>query len=763
MPRPTSSYLPLNQISEDGVPESRLTDPKAVREIVIKLIEANKGRSETDSSVFGQISGRAPYDKGELIKNAMMWRSNFASRIGEASFNLALSQFNDVILESPQLAVCRTEFSKDDNENDDWSGIITEEFERLNDSDDTLVYNLFLSQHEMVLYRCGPVLFEDDLDFRFRALPQRYVLVPDESRSTVAEWKLSVVRCFYTSDELYSFIRDSETASDAGWNVAAVRHALMKIVPYSAWPRHKRYDWEWYEQRLRNNDIYWGASLEAIPVAHVFYKEYPKNGDVTGRVSRCAVLEDYAYDKFLYRKVGAYKNWQTIIHPFYYDRGDGTHHSVKGYGIKGYAAWATYDRLQCHLVDAAFLSSSMHFQANTANDLQNLSVTMMGPYMWHPPGGQYLPTVQIAAGLEGPTAIKQDLLSMVTNNLAQYRQQLSQIKRDRVTAEEVQQYQRDEALVGKSQMSRYFEQLDDMWAERFRRATNPDLTLSNPGGSLALQFQKRCRERGVPSKALEKMESVKAYRTVGYGSPDMRRQSFDRLYARLPLYDETGRQRIVEDMTALDVGYRNMRRYSPKQKVGREEFDQRADATDKVAGMKVGVTPIISPSQNPVIYAETWLKAADEAAGTLAKTNGQTMPQVLNFLEIAGPAIHFQLERMKGDKTRKRQYDEFLKHWKQLAGLQDKLRQKMKQQQQEQMKKRKQMQEQQQRVNGELALRQRETEGKLEISRFKAAKTLQLKEQVHKQNLAIKDATAATDISIKKFKALSEHTANSKA
>src|SRR5439155_1415941 len=199
--------------------------------------------------------------------NAMMWRSNFASRIGEASFNLALSQFNDVILESPQLAVCRTEFSKDDNENDDWSGIITEEFERLNDSDDTLVYNLFLSQHEMVLYRCGPVLFEDDLDFRFRALPQRYVLVPDESRSTVAEWKLSVVRCFYTSDELYSFIRYGETASEAGWNVAAVRHALMRIVPYSAWPRHKRYDWEWYEQRLRNNDIYRGASLEAIPVA----------------------------------------------------------------------------------------------------------------------------------------------------------------------------------------------------------------------------------------------------------------------------------------------------------------------------------------------------------------------------------------------------------------------------------------------------------------------------------------------------------------
>lgn len=764
MPRSNGQIIQLNQLSEDGkVPSSRLTDPEAVREIVNILIKANEGRSETDAAVFGCISGNAPWNQRELRANGMAWRANFASRIGEASFNLALSQFNDVILESPNMAVCLTEYGRDEQEREDFSGIITEEFQRLNDEDDTLVYNLFLSQHEMVLYRCGPVMFEDDYDYRFRAIPQRYVLVPDESRSNAPNWKLSVIRCFYTSDELYGFVRNPDLATAAGWNVAAVRNALMKIVPYSVWPRNRRYDWEWYEQRLNNNDLYWGATLESIPVAHVLYREFPRPGMTEGKVSRCAVLEDYEQKEFLFRRVDAYDKWQRVIHPFYYDRGDGTHHSVKGYGIKGYGAWSTYDRFQCHLIDAGFLSSSMHFQANTPNDLQNLSVTMMGPYMWHPPGGTYLPTQQIAAGLEGPMAVKQDLLSMVTNNLAQYRQQLSSIKRDRVTAREVNAYAENEALVGKSQMSRYFEQLDDLWTERFRRASNPDLTLVNSGGAAALEFQQRCAERGVPRKALQKMLSVKAYRTVGLGSPDMRRQAFDRLYARLPLYDETGRMRVVEDITALDVGYRNMRRYLPKQKVGRDEFDQRADATDKVAGMKVGVAPIISPSQNAFIYAETWLKAADEVAGTLEKTNGQTMPAVLDFLEIAGPSISVQLQRMQNDETRKRELEEMTAHWKQLASLQDKLRKEFRRQTKARIARQQQLQDQQQKVNGELQIRAQESQGKVRISEWKAQRQMRLREEVHrqkiteaKQDMVLRDAKTASEIQTKRLKSLAE-------
>lgn len=756
MPQGSRAYLPLESLGEDGsIPRSRLNDAQAVSEIVQRLIEANQKRSETDAEVTGLISGNPPYSQRLLEKHAQSWRTNFASRIGEAAFNLALSQFNDVILESNPLAEVKTSHGSD-QEKDDWSGIITEEFHRLNQRDDKLVYNLFLSQHDMVLYRCGPLVFEHPFDHRFKAVPQRYVLVPDETLSDVSEWPLGVIRSFYRADQLYSFIRDEPTARKAGWRVAEVRKALMNKVPMSAWPRNRRYDWEWYEQRLRNNDLYWGTTMESIPVSHVYYREFARNGEVEGKISKCSVMEDYEKGKFLFRKTHCYSKWQEFVHPFYYDRGDGTHHSVKGYGIKGYGAWAAYDRLNCHVIDSAFIAGSMHFQAATPNDLQNLAVTTMGPYMWHPPGGTYLQTQSLGAVLEGPMAVKQDLVSTVTQNLAQYRQQVANIKRDRVTGREIDYHADEEAMIGKSQMTRYFEQLDGLWAERFRRAANPDLRLFYPGAGEAMEFQQRCRMRGVPQEALEKIESVRACRTVGNGSVNARRQALDRMYSRLPTYSEEGRERVLEDLDSIDVGYTNMCRYRSKRKASVGELEQVADATDKVSSIKTGVPPVIAPSQNPVVYARTWLAAADEAAGTLAKTNGQSMQSVYSFLEIAGPAIHQQLERFKNDQTRKSDYEKMSAQWKQLAGLHDKLGAKLKQQAQMQAKRQQQLAQQQQKVNGELAIKAKETEAKTQISAWKAQKNMQLREQVHRQNLVIKDATTASDIRNKRLKSLSE-------
>lgn len=756
MPGASHAYLPLESLGEDGaIPRSRLNDARSAREIVQRLVQANQKRSETDGEVYGLISGNPPFSQVLLEKHAQAWRTNFASRIGEASFNLALSQFSDVVLESNPLAEVRTAHGTD-SEKDEWSGIITEQFHRLNQRDDKLVFNLFLSQHDMVLYRCGPLVFEHPFDHRFKAVPQRYVLVPDQTCADVSEWPLAVIRSFYRADQLYAFIRDEDTARRAGWSVATVRKALMNQVPMSSWPRNRKYDWEWYEQRLRNNDLYYGTTLESIPVAHVYYREFPRPGEVEGKISKCSILEDHEQGKFLFRKLHCHSKWQEFIHPFYYDRGDGTHHSVKGYGIKGYGAWAAYDRLNCQLIDSAFMAGSMHFQAATPNDLQNLAVTMMGPYIWHPPGGTYLQTQQLGAVLEGPMAVKQDMVSTVTQNLAQYRQQVANIKRDRVTGKEIDYHADEEAMIGKSQMVRYFEQLDGLWAERFRRASNPDLKLFHPGAVQALEFQKQCRLAGVPGEALEKIEYVRASRTVGNGSVNARRQALDRMYSRLPTYSEDGRERVLEDLDAIDVGHTNMRRYRPKRKDSVGDLEQMADATDKVAAMKTGVPPVIAPSQNPVIYARTWLAAADEAAGTVAKTKGQSMSSVFSFLEIAGPAIHQQLKRFEHDMTRKAEHKKMEAHWKQLAGLHDKLAAQLKQQAQQNAQRQQQLAQQQQKVNGELAIKAKETEAKTQISAWKAQKNMQLREQVHRQNLVIKDATTASDIRNKRLKSLSE-------
>lgn len=680
----TSSVPYLATINKDGSPpDSRLTDAQCVSEIVNQMINDNEKRSRVDAAVTGMLNGNPPYSASKLRNEGQSYRANFNSRIGESFRDIALSAYWDSISESPTYATIVTRMGEDD-EKQEWSEIITEEFQMLQKADTSLLNVFRLSQHEMVVYRCGPIMFDDNYDFKSKARKCRDVLVLDGTKSNVDDWKLACVLVDYTADELYTFIRNPKAAAAIGWNVEMVRKVLMDAVPLNTWPRRRRGNWEWLEQHIRNNDLYFGSNIcEAIPIAHVLYKEFPIEGEEYGRISQCTIVENGSYPEFLFRKIGRYEKWQQVIHPFYYDIGDGFHHSVKGLAIKAYSALETYNRLQCHLVDAAFFGSALHFQARDGQSAENLSITPMGPYIWHPPGAEYLPTVQLGTALQGPMEIKQDVLNQLTSNLAQYRQGISMNKPGNpVTARQIDYEAGNQTVIGKSGLSGYFEQLDGFWAERYRRVTNPKLTLANCGGKESLEFIKRCKNRGVPVDAIRKPEYVRATRTVGYGSADARLQALNRILSRISLHDERGRQNILEDITAADVGHALMRRYvTPQAKLG-QPTEQHSQAQDKVAVMKEGIQPMITPAQNPVIYAQVYLLAASQAAQSLQK--GADIHEVYAFLQIAGPAIAAQLDRFSNDPTRKTQYDGLLKQWKSLAQLNNKLAQQIEQQQQEQ-------------------------------------------------------------------------------
>lgn len=758
-------YLPLATLNADGSPPaSRLNDAAAVRTIIERLLTANGPRAKVDATVFGLVTGNLPYKWGSLSKRGELWRTNTNWRIAEAFLDNKRSVPWDVVTEAP--VYCNIQLSraatKDDDKLNDWSQAYTELFDKLNRADADLNYMFLRSQYEMILYRCGPCVWENEWDYRACSLSQGDLLLPNRAPSCVNKWKQMGAITAFTADELYACIRDPATATH--WNVPEARRALMNVFPAEGWPANRRNDWAWYEQGMNNNDLYIGDISESIQVGNFYYREFPKEGEMEGRITHCMVLMDGQADKFLYRQVGRYAKWQQFINPFYYDSGDGTHHSVKGDGIKFYGALETYNRLMCHLVDLSFINSSNHWQAATANDLQNLSIEVNGPNIIHPPGITHLP-MQMHQSMDGPLAVKQDLLSTVTNNLSQYRQEVNQKSGNPVTKREIDMQSTERSTLPRSQISRYFEQLDDFWAERLRRATNPDLLEINPGGKEALAFQRECVEAGIPRSALRQVESVRAYRTAGFGSRDERMQAMQRMLARLATYDERGRDRVLQDLDALDVGYANARRYRPTKKtLSANQAEQIADATDKVAGMKVGVQPGVAPSQNPVIYASVYLKAADAAAGTIAQSQGATTREVFSFLEACCPAIRAQLDRFAQDPTRKALFENMDKHYEKLAGLQDQLGKQLQQQAQQKAQQQKQLQEKSSQLNGELALKaqsdqmkaqlkDREVQHRMRLRQQQAAQKQQLTDTSTRQQLAIADATTAADVSRKNVQA----------
>jgi hypothetical protein len=762
---PRSHYLNLETINEDGsVPASRLNDPISVHAIVQQLIRANRKRSRTDSQVAGLMDGNPPYLASELKINGTSWRCNTNWRIGEAFKNVALTSYWDVVSEAKEYAQVRTAHGNPE-QREKWSGIITEEFDKLNRRncqtvDQSLNYMLRLSHHDMVLYRCGPVMYDDTLNFRARAIQCNQLLVPDGTPACVNEWTLAVVRVAETADRLYSFIRNPKLAEKIGYDVKAVRKSLLDAVPnaiWNTWPRQHRYDWEWYEQRLRNNDLYEASISHMIPLAHVYWREFPKEGQAEGRISHAIVVEDDHSEAFLFRSVGRFANWHQVIHPFYYDTGDGSHHSVKGLGIKAYGALETYNRMQCHAVDSAIWDSASHWQANDSVSLNNSAVVPMGPFLIHPPGLTLLPFAP-SGKLDGLVAIKEDVKNTLTANLSQYRQDVRQRRAansEQPTARQISYEATNEQTITRSGITWYLEQLDDFYGERYRRAANPNLVDENPGGREALAFQKACLDRKVPREAIAKIESVKATRTVGYGSADSRLQTFLRMIQMLPMYNEQGRQRIIRDLTVAEVGRTNADRYITPEDETPEMSSQHSQAQDKVAVMKLGIMPLVTPDQNPVVFAGTYLQAAAQAAGSLQQ--GADLMEVFGFISVAGPAIRAQLDRIANDPSRKTVYEALNEQWEALAKLHEKLEQQVQKQSAQNGERRMKQQQQMNEQTMDFMLRQRELQGKLAISERKAAGNAQLrretamsnqriKEETHRQDLALKDADTASNI-----------------
>lgn len=247
--------------------------------------------------------------------------------------------------------------------------------------------------------------------------------------------------------------------------------------------------------------------------------------------------------------------------------------------------------------------------------------------------------------------------------------------------------------------------------------------------------------------ALRKIEHVRSTRTVGYGSAASRLMIMDRMMSRYALYDEAGKHKILEAVTASDVGYSEMRRFVSRFELRGEPTEQHVEAQQSVALLKLGIMPLIVPRQDAVIYATVWLQAAAEAAGSLKE--GANPSEVFSFLQTTGPAIRKQLDRIVNDPTRKDIYAALEKQWKQLAQIADKIGQRLEQQMQQRQQQQAQMQQQAAQQNGAMALKARELDGKLLLQDRKTQAALRQKQAKHEQGMAIADSKAASDILLK--------------
>ena len=653
----TSNTLPLETINESGTPpKSRLNSPEAVVDLVQMMIRSDEERNRIRAKVKGLVDGNPPYNPGQLRKTGQSYRANVNFREAEAFFSVSLTAFYDIFSETPTYATIKTNVGNE-SESVSYSRIITEEFDRLQKKDREFDYTMQLSQHEMVLFGTGPLTFENPTSWRARAIKSGDLLLPENTRSNTSDWEVAVVRRGYQAHELYKFIQDTSAAQKVGWDVDAVRKAIINAGP----EEYRRHDnWEWHQQRIRNNDIHYSAQCGMINAAHVYVREYPESSDPEGKISCYIVLEN-SPKNFLYKHVRKYDSWDQVLHPMYYDKGDGHHHSVKGLGVKMYPVIELKNRQKCQLIDVAAMSSSLHLQAETPEASQNISVVNMGSINVLPAGYKVVQR-QFSGIVDAPLAVDRELENVMQSNLSQYRQRLDKPQGNPKTATEVQAIVQQASVLGKTQIARYYQQLDRFFEERYKRAASPIVTDYD-----AIQFQKRVVERGVPKEALTNLDYVQASRNYGQGSAFLRLQTLTGLMQISGQLSESGRNALMRDYIAALAGQQQVGRYIPEPEQDVYAKDQIAEANIENAVMQTGNPVIITDSQNHILHAQTHLQKGAELAQAVQQ--GADPQAIAQYFGLLIPHIEEHISMLAGDEAKKAEVKQLQDQLKELAGF----------------------------------------------------------------------------------------------
>lgn len=732
----------LKNITKTGAPESRLNDSKAVLSMVHDLIRADEPRAKVRARVKGLVDGNSPYNSAELKRIGQSHRCNVNFREAESFVNMALSAFYDVFAEVRHYAKVQCNHG-DVNQREEYSRILTEEFDRLQKQDGDFDYLMQLSQHEMVLYGSGPLLFEDSFDWRCKPIKCGDLLIPDGTKSNVGDFSVAVVRSSYQVHELYSFIRDNGVASAAGWDVEAAKDAIMKASPSTRGRKSQR--WEAMQQEIRNNDLAYSSRCDTIEVAHVFYREFPDDKNPQGAISHCIVDERGTGKSFLFRKVGRYENWQQCLHVMMYDKGDGKLHGVKGLGVKMYSALELKNRLRCDLVDAAKARSSIMLKPTSPNAQNKMNIVNMGSYTVLPAD---FDVQQTAAGgvLDAPLAVERELEGMLQANLSQYRQRLDKQGNPR-TATEIQAIVSQQSVLGKTQLNRYYIQLDALFNERYRRAASSILTKDVAGGAMALEFQQRCINRGVPPEALEKAQAT-ASRTAGAGSAMERRAVMNQLLDMSGMLPEGGREHVIKDAIASMTGFQALDRYfpSPEKDVSAQEQMQEA-ARENVLFKQGAVTPVAG-LDNHLIHSQVHLTAAAEAVGG-AQQGQADISEVLTFLGAVMKHVEGHEIELSKDKTRGGAVKQIAEQKAQIIKIAKQLAAQLEQQERDRAEAQQAQQEMAMIQSGQdpkEAVAQARFERDEARRDAKLQNDLQRKTQKTQQDMALKDAKAAQHI-----------------
>lgn len=657
-------------------PKSRIGSAQDCCGYVQRIVQQDIIRATHRVKIKGMIDGNAPWSKGEQIAKGQGNNTNLNFRQGEAIINQYKGPYYDLLNEVPLLADINTALGSP-AEQDDWSQIISEEFDRMVKRWKRWDYVSQFHQFQMLVFGIGPVYFHDDVDWRPDAAKYADVLVEDGSPSEVSEVEGITILKDYSPPRLYRYIHDAKVAEELGWDVDEVEKAIINAKFPGVTPDSVRCI-EWYQQKFKNADLFNGEAA-VVRTGHVLVNEFAQPGQKDGRVSHHIVRSDQTRSKFMFTKIEAFPAMEDVIVPFFYDIGDGTWHSIRGLGYSIFPYIEVFNRLRCKEVDGAMTAASVMLKSTDSSSMQKAQLLKIQNLGILPPGLDVVST-NIGQGIDATVSVRRDMEQGLNQNIGLMQRAPGQANPRKGQKQAILEMQQS-AQLAKGNINRYYTSLDWLYEKMYKRAVSA--SAMSPGGDMAAEFKNRCIRRGVPQEALRQLDSIKAYRSAGAGSAVNAIMATEALMEHADMFPDAGKDEAVRLWISRLLGADTAHRIMGDVKKSEETQDDWEAAMENNA-LRDGGKGFLAEGQSNVGHLESHIgdceqhiQEAEQDAQQGGGMDSDKLHELYVHLQAAGPHMAQHFQAIQKDPSRKSQYAALYKRFEQISRISDKVKQQL--------------------------------------------------------------------------------------
>lgn len=653
--------LLLENIEPDAkaAPEQRIKNASTGRELFRSMLLADRVSAEQRTKQQAMLDGQPPWDQAALIASGQGSLTNLNWGDAENIVEFTKAGMIDLINSVERLVriPLQHQYFEDQETRREMEEMLADEITKTLRRWEGFDFNYLNLIHHWLCFGVGITYWEDAIDWRWKTTGLSDFCIPRQTMASEDRITIAGCRRRYELHELYAKIRDEEKATKLGWNVPAVKQAMLRAD--NAYPTGNGWNdnqWERLQAQLKNNDLGAGVTgkTQTVEIIHLWVQEF--DGTVSMYlVADNALVDDGKEDPWLFERRHEYGEVRNAFNFFCYGIGtNGTYHSISGILRKIYPQVQVSNRLRSKMVDSAAISAGIMIQPLSETAYDRMNYTTVGPYTM-------LPAADVATFVQtqspnignNVTPILADMERTINQRAGQFQGSSPFGQQAEKTRFQVQAEIESLSRVGASQLNLFYPAWGRHLREVVRRLCRENYSDAAPGGKEAKDFRKRLELRGFPIEALKYIdfESVSCEKAVGSGSFAQRTAMLLELTEVSGAYDEVGRHNLYRDRTAAALkSYELADRYIP-----RMPGDVRPPMDKKIAGlenaaMKDGNPINVEINEKHVVHLDTHLPYMTNILQAVEQGQMDLM-QAYSITQIIYEHCVMHLEQISADVT----------------------------------------------------------------------------------------------------------------